>query len=92
VGGAIYTKFVETMRDELGVTGSSLDKLLRKLHFTAVEELGKMWKHRRALLHNKLGTTKARSAGYKRTDRGSPHRQAPPHMSGSCRKSKRQKT
>jgi hypothetical protein len=55
VGGAIYTDMVNTMKDELGVTGRSLDTLLRKLHYTAVEEVGNMWKHRRAKLHNKLG-------------------------------------
>jgi hypothetical protein len=86
VGGAIYTDMVNTMKDELGVTGRSLDTLLRKLHYTAVEEVGNMWKNRRAKLHNKLGAKKARIAGFKRHDKNNHWQKAPPH-----RKTKKQK-
>jgi hypothetical protein len=87
VGGAIYTDMINTMKDELGVTGRSLDTLLRKLHYTAVEEVGNMWKHRRAKLHNKLGAKKARTTGFKRPDKNHHWQKAPPH-----RKTKKQKT
>jgi hypothetical protein len=68
VGGAIYKESGQTLSNDLGVRGRSLETLLRKLHFQSVQAVGDMWKHRRALLHNKLGTKKGRTTGTKRAN------------------------
>jgi hypothetical protein len=65
VGGAIYKEFGQTLSNDLGVRGRPLDTLLRKLHLKSVQAVGDMWKHRRALLHNKLGTKKGKTTGIK---------------------------
>eukprot|EP00882_Tetradesmus_deserticola_P009609 GHRQ01010144.1.p1 GENE.GHRQ01010144.1~~GHRQ01010144.1.p1 ORF type:complete len:419 (-),score=-3.27 GHRQ01010144.1:138-1394(-) len=61
VGGAIHVDMIKRLRADLGVTGRSLEKLLCKLHFQSFEEVGNIWKHRRALTHNKLGAKKERT-------------------------------
>jgi hypothetical protein len=65
VGGAIYKEFGQTLSNDLGVRGRPLDTLLRKLHLKSVQAVGDMWKHRRALLHNKLGNKKGKTTGIK---------------------------
>jgi hypothetical protein len=74
VGGVIYTDFCQKM-EGLGVTGPQLHKLAKKLHFMGIEELGKVWKCRRAMLNNhqtmlRLGPTPGRRP-QKREARGS---------------------
>jgi hypothetical protein len=68
VGGTIYKEFGQTLSNDLGVRGRPLETLLRKLHFKSVQAVGEMWKHRRALLHNKLGSKKGRTTGTKRAN------------------------
>jgi hypothetical protein len=58
VGGTIYNECGQTLSNDLGVRGRPLESLLRKLHLQSVQAVGDMWKHRRALVHNKLGTKK----------------------------------
>jgi hypothetical protein len=65
VGGAIYKELGQTLSNDLGVRGRPLDTLLCKLHSKSVQAAGDMWKHRRALLHNKLGTKKGKTTGIK---------------------------
>ena len=68
VGGTIYKDFGQTLSNDLGVKGRPLETLLRKLHFKSVQAVGEMWKHRRALLHNKLGSKKGPPTGTNRTN------------------------
>jgi hypothetical protein len=86
VGGVIYLDFSRMLSEDLGVItfmkGNSLDALLRKLHFKSIEAVGEMWKHRRAVLHNKLGAKKKRIMGMKRARPNQP----PPHRPTKKRK------
>jgi hypothetical protein len=66
--GVQYTKILDKPTNDLGVRGRPLETLLRKLHFKSVQAVGEMWKHRRALLHNKLGSKKGRTTGTKRAN------------------------
>ena len=67
VSGTIYNNFIRHMTRDLGVTGQLLDTLLRRLHHLAIQNLGKVWRQRRALLNKVLGLKPARRCGYKRT-------------------------
>jgi hypothetical protein len=68
VGGAIYKECGQTLSNDFGVRERPPETLLRKLHFQSVQAVGDMWKHRRPLLHNELGTKKGRTTGTKRAN------------------------
>jgi hypothetical protein len=66
VSGTIYNNFIEHMTRNLGVTGQLLDTLLRRLHHLAIQNLGKVWRQRTALINKELGKKPARRSGSKR--------------------------
>jgi hypothetical protein len=49
VSGVIYNNFIAQMR-QLGVDGPLLEGLLRRLHFTAIRGLHRIWRQRAALI------------------------------------------
>lgn len=67
VSGTIYNDFIRHMKRDLGVTGQLLETLLRRLHHLAIQNLGKVWRQRRALINKALGVKPARRCGNKRT-------------------------
>lgn len=52
VSGIIYESFMQTMKDRLGVAGTTLNSLARRLHFIAVRNLRLIWAQRCAILQN----------------------------------------
>jgi hypothetical protein len=61
VAGAIYTSAKKQIQEELGVTGPSLDTLLRNLHMHAVRSLTRVIRYRRI----KMGTRLSKQWGYR---------------------------
>ena len=55
VSGAIYTSTAQDLQSDLGVDGSELSNLLKKLHLIAIEHLEKIWRYRRAVLGERTG-------------------------------------
>jgi hypothetical protein len=55
VSGAIYQSTMLHLKEDLGIEGSALDNLLKKLHLIAVEHLEKIWRYRGAKTNNRLG-------------------------------------
>ena len=49
VSGTMYKSLISDL-EELGVTGAPLKHLLKSLHCISVTHLGKIWKHRQALI------------------------------------------
>ena len=55
VSGAMYTSTAQHLQSDLGVDGSELSNLLKKLHLIAIEHLEKIWRHRRAKIKERAG-------------------------------------
>jgi exonuclease III/ribonuclease HI len=70
VGGAIYQKTAEHLKEDLGVDGPPLHRLLDKLHFIAVKHLEQVWRYRRAKLNGKQGNKRAATGTRKRAANG----------------------
>ena len=82
VAGTIYHSFLERMENHLGVCGSQLDSLAKKLHLIAIEGTCNVWKQRRALINNLKGTRPNKHAGHKRGLHGTPqHRKTKKYKS-----------
>jgi hypothetical protein len=77
VGGAIYLATAEHLKQDLGVDGPALSRLLEKLHFIAVQQLEQVWRYRRAKINEPHGTRwNATATGNRAAGSG---RRAPPH-------------
>jgi hypothetical protein len=50
VTGVVYKDTLEAIENHLGVEGTRLATLARRLHFTAVTNMQKIWKQRRAIM------------------------------------------
>ena len=60
VTGGIFKNTVDTLKT-LGIRGQSLNELLIELHFTAVDGIEQMWRHRQAIIAKKTGLGLRRS-------------------------------
>jgi ribonuclease HI len=63
--GGIFTDTIETLKG-LGVAGKALQDLLTDLHYTAIDGLDKMWKHRQAVVRHLPGIQRANWSAGKR--------------------------
>jgi hypothetical protein len=77
VGGAIYHTTAEHLKNDLGVEGPGLSRLLDKLHLIAVKQVEQIWRYRRAKLNEKQGKRHAATTASKRAT--TPGQGAPAH-------------
>jgi hypothetical protein len=72
--GVIYESFERDMRVWLGVRGSALTSLARRLHFIVVRNLQLMWAQRSAMLENSIKRPRPKGKrGKKHTPRNTQH-------------------
>ena len=67
VSGSIYKSFTSDM-EQLGVTGTALKGLVKRLHYQSIKHLGRIWKYRTAKLTAKQDPKQAKANKRKRQE------------------------
>jgi ribonuclease HI len=76
VSGVIYQSFLDDMETKLGVSGQELDSLAKRLHFIAINNIGKIWKQRAAMITER---DKCKRANWSRAKKRASQAREPDH-------------